>query len=392
MKVSFVQRVMLSYRKPFFDRLRAVLEKDGLDLSVYYGGYATRERGKADAIDLPWGTKVGNIYFGREGRCPVYQGCFHAVKDSALIVVEQANRLILNYLLLAGRSRYGYKLALWGHGYNRKESAGALSSLVKERMLTRSPDWWFAYTDGTAAYLVERGVSREQVTTVYNSIDTRSFGMELEALEPDEVEKECLGLGLAEGAVVGVFCGSLYEEKRIAFLISAARTIRRSLPGFELVIIGGGPDAALAMDASAKDPWIHYVGPKFGKDKAILFRRSRIFLHPGAVGLAILDAFTAGLPFLTTDIPGHGPEIDYLHHGSNGLVTVHDIDEYARSAVGVLRDRDLVCRMSVAAKRSAQRYSIDSMTGRFREGILRCLSLPGGEPVLPPNPAKGGAR
>ena len=65
--------------------------------------------------------------------------------------------------------------------------------------------------------------------------------------------------------------------------------------------------------------WVHWVGPKFGREKTDLMAISDVFLLPGRVGLAILDAFAV----LTTRLDIHCPEIEYLEEDRNVLVTDH---------------------------------------------------------------------
>ena len=49
-----------------------------------------------------------------------------------------------------------------------------------------------------------------------------------------------------------------------------------------------------------------------------------IFTRPSFLGSS-----AAGLPALTSRGPGHGPEIDYLQPGVNGLLTERDPQAYA---------------------------------------------------------------
>ncbi len=65
---------------------------------------------------------------------------------------------------------------------------------------------------------------------------------------------------------------------------------------------------------------------------------SRRSTEPGAVGLAILDAFAAGLPMVTTHCRGHGPEIAYLRQNENGLMTEDTLDDFVGGVRRVLGD------------------------------------------------------
>lgn len=129
------------------------------------------------------------------------------------------------------------------------------------------------------------------------------------------------------------------------------------------------------VEAAARGcPWLHYVGPRFGRDKAVHYRIADAVLNPGLVGLSIMDAFGAGLPLITTDYYGHSPEIDYLEHGVNGWMTPLDPARYADAAARLLADRPRLREMGRAALAASQRLTMEAMVQRFAGGILACLA------------------
>jgi hypothetical protein len=100
-----------------------------------------------------------------------------------------------------------------------------------------------------------------------------------------------------------------------------------------------------------------------------------VFLLPGAVGLAILDAFVASLPLITTDNPHHGPEIEYLTPGKNGLVAMATAERYAEAVVDILSDSRLLASMRAMAEETGKKYSIAGMVESLCDGIERCLKI-----------------
>ena len=89
--------------------------------------------------------------------------------------------------------------------------------------------------------------------------------------------------------------------------------------------------------------------------------------------MAILDALVAGLPLITTDVPYHGPEIDYLEPGRTGLIVPSNAKDYADAVIDILRDPQRLDSMSAAAKEASRGYSIAHMVANFCGGIDRCL-------------------
>jgi glycosyltransferase involved in cell wall biosynthesis len=302
----------------------------------------------------------------------VWQPCLRRLADSDLVIVEQANSLLLNYWLLAARRVTGRRLAYWGHGRNFQEKGeGGLRSFLKSVLITQA-DWWFAYTELSAMIVRASGFPEERISTVNNSIDNEDFRKALEAISPDKVRRLKEELGI-DGNRVGIYCGGLYTDKRIDFLLESCNKVRNRLNDFHLIIIGSGPEQEKVARAAEECPWIHYVGARFGNDRAPYFKASEILLMPGLVGLAIIDAFTAGTPIFTTDIPIHSPEIAYLSAGLNGFMTAYDTDAYAESVTSYFELHDQREPIRQACLASAKTFGFDQFVGNFSDGIARCL-------------------
>jgi glycosyltransferase involved in cell wall biosynthesis len=371
LKVTLIERYLPHYRLKFCEWSRERLAEDGIEFSLVYGQPNASESKKKDTIDLPWARKIENVYL--PGKL-VYQPCWKDIRDSDLIIIEQANKLLINYLLFGLRPVKRYKLGFIGHGYCHQQSAASMSNRFK-RLYTNAADWWFAYTDPIADFLAGSGFPREHITVMENSIDTREMIAEADAIPAEEVSAFRRKLGLDRGPV-GLFCGGMYKEKEMAFLLEACRKVKAAVPGFSAVFLGDGPDGALVRQAAAEADWIHFPGPKFGREKVMHFLASDVFLMPGLVGLAILDCFAMGLPLLTTDNDFHSPEIAYLRKGGNGMMTKFDLEDYSGAVIGVLRDPALLSRLKAGSLASRGQYSMENMVDRFCEGVKRSLASP----------------
>jgi L-malate glycosyltransferase len=371
--VAIIQTRLHHFRVPFYDNLKPKLETANIDLHFVYGTPNEIEKTKNDEGHLDWGIKVenkrlliGDVEF-------LWQPVLKYLKNADLVVVQQENRLLLNYLLLMRKPFTQQKLAFWGHGINcQSKTPNSLRERWK-RLYIQKPDWWFAYTDFTKNILVDEGYDLHRITVVQNSIDTTELKEFSKTISSTDINKVKKVLGIGDGPV-GIFCGSLYKEKRIDFLIAAASKIRQKVVDFHLVIIGAGPGVNIAVEATKKNDWIHFVGPKFGHAKVLHLMLGDVFLMPGLVGLSILDAFTLGLPLMTTDCRLHSPEIAYLVHSKNGLITSENIMDYADGVIRVLNDPDRLKKMKTQCKESAEKYSIENMSDNFADGIRKCLS------------------
>lgn len=372
-RVCFVQGLAKQYRKPFFDGLHERLLSHGVKLEVVYSDANSTEAKRGDNIELPdsYGRKVTARWLMNERL--IYQPIWPVIKGADLIIIDQANKFLMNYPLILASKLGLVKIAYWGHGKNRQQTSKAWSEWIKGRLLT-SVDWWFAYTSGVAAYIKGQGFPAAQVTAVQNSIDVSAFRKAVEAVEVEETAAFRSANGIAPGDQVGLYCGGLHPDKQLPFMIAAAERIHAALPSFKLLVVGAGGEQHVVQSASQSHSWLRYVGPKFGHEKALCFSASEVFVCPGLVGLAVLDSFAAGLPMLTSDIPIHSPEIDYVETGFNGMVSAHDVQSYADMVIALLRDSERLSAMQANAKTSSQKYGVAQMVNNFSEGVLQCLS------------------
>jgi glycosyltransferase involved in cell wall biosynthesis len=265
-------------------------------------------------------------------------------------------------------------LAYWGHGANfQKNKTWGLREYWKRKFVNKV-GWWFAYTQATVEILLAAGFPKNRITCLNNAIDNRTFQNDL-----DNVSEEALGLlkrelNIPKNGYVGLYCGSLYPEKRLDFLVQACDLIQQRIPDFHLIVIGDGPSATDVKRYLETRPWAHWVGKKTGGEKATYYKLSSVILNPGLVGLHVLDAFCAGLPLISTANAKHSPEVVYLEHGVNGYLTGDSISEYADSVVRLYGDKALYLSMKRAALNAAQKYTLDNMTNNFVDGINKYLN------------------
>jgi glycosyltransferase involved in cell wall biosynthesis len=371
-QVLIIEAQIKKYRLPFYELLVERLRGKGIELQVAYSDPTPVEASKKDHCDLPgwYGEKVAGYWLLREKL--LFQPLLHAAVRADLVIVDQGNKFLLNHILLP-LSRAGMKrVAFWGHGKNDREDRVRFSEWYRHKTLDWVT-WWFAYAESTSRYLIANGVSASKITIIYNAIDTNEIREQLAAMSEQHRSDLRESLEIPLSSSVGIYCGALDEVKKIPFLIEAARLIRSRIPDFHLILVGGGPQQLRLESAIREHPWVHPLGPRFGSEKSGLMAISDVFLIPGAVGLVILDAFAAGLPLLSTRLKIHGPEIEYLEEGVNGLLSEPEVSAFADMVSSLLSNRDTLARVQRGARESGAKYTIDNMVTNFELGIRQCL-------------------
>jgi glycosyltransferase involved in cell wall biosynthesis len=371
--VLFQYRVF-HYRKALLTLLRDKLAEAGVRLELVYGQAYGDEVLKQDVAEIDWGHEVRNTYVPiKEKKDLCWQPMPKSIRQPDMVIFMQENRLLANYYWILqsklGRTRTAY----WGHGRDFQSKApGGLRERWKKANI-RSVDWWFAYTAMTLDVLAESGFPAERATLLNNSIDTAGFRRDADAVPPAQIAALRAQFGIEADAPVGLFCGSLYPDKKPAFMIAAADLIHQQRSDFHFIVIGDGQSAGEMRAAAASRPWMHCVGVKRGLDKAALFKLASFVINPGLVGLHVLDAFALSLPMLTTRTALHSPEIAYLEHGKTGFITEDDPHAFAQCAMQLIDDTAYAARMRAQCHAASLEYSIYRMATRFTEGIVRCL-------------------
>lgn len=372
-KVVILQRILPHYRIGFFSNLYKMLRTDNIELQLLYGQEFPGSVPRTTDIDSPWGRRVNNIYIHPYKKTElIWQQTQLNLKDVDLLIVEQANRLLLNYPLLLSKKLFGYKIAFWGHGRDYQNQNPSIFSRAFKAWYSSKADWWFAYTSKSLDDILGYGVKRQKITVVQNSIDTLEFRETLTKVTNDEIGALRASLNIKSNNVC-LYCGGLYKEKKIHFLINSCYAIRSKIPDFEIVIVGGGPDQHLVESFSRNNSWVHYVGEKFGSDRSVYYRLSKALLMPGLVGLVLVDSFIAETPIVTTNIPIHSPEIAYLQNGHNGIITKHSIESYSTEVANLISSPALQLELKKGCHISAKYYTIDRMVSNFATGIRNCL-------------------
>lgn len=370
------------FRWPFYNSLADALLAHGVKLTVVYSDPDPAEVLKMDSTDLPppTGLKVqGRALFGNKllWQLPPVS----LLKSADLVIIVQANGYLLNYLLLPLGCLGIKRIAFWGHAFNHQGNPNSIQERFK-RLLATKVQWWFTYTVKTADYLTSLGVSKDKLTVIENAVDTKGFSQAVAGVTHEDILDTRIRLGILPGASCAIFCGSLYAGKKLDFLVRVGDELHKKYPAFSLIVIGDGPEHSFICDASKSRSWIKYCGPQFGKEKAQLFAASDFFLHPGEVGLAILDSFSARLPFVTAHQSGHGPEVAYLEHGNNGLMLPFEVGQFSKGVSKLILDRDFLQSLKQGALASGSRYTIENMVCNVSRGILKCLEIPDKEARL----------
>lgn len=192
------------------------------------------------------------------------------------------------------------------------------------------------------------GIPRDRLRLVKGGIDPSRF---------DDVQPLPRGnIGLSDDDRLILWVGRLDPVKGLDHLIAAFASLRPEQHNAHLVLVGGGPlqlrlEAQIAALHLADR--VHQLGPR--QDVPQLLKTADIFAFPSRTeGLpnALLEAMAAGLPIVTTDVPGCR---DLIRHDTNGLVVPFgDRDGLQASLHGLLTNGEQREELGAAARTSIE--------------------------------------
>jgi L-malate glycosyltransferase len=369
MKVTLIQKIVPEYRVKLFQQLHSLLHHKDIGLTVLYGQEQPGATPVSVSMTGEWTRRYKNKYIEIKNTTFVLQSVpLMTTLQSDLIIVEQANALLLNFCLFLLKPIFRYKLAFWGHGYNRQSlHKSGVSERLKSIMVSRV-DWWFAYTNGTRDYLVSNGVANGRITTLRNTIDTDAFQSDLDAVDEKTLSQFIHRLSLTPGKTA-LYCGGFTTQKSIDILLKSSLMARQMQPDFSLMLIGSGPEQSRIDDFVRNHSWAHCLGRLHGIEKAVAFKASSCLLMPGLVGLAAVDSIISELPLIYRKLETHGPEIEYVTELNTGIETGESVESYTRGVISFFTDDKLSCILRDNCQKSKHLFSIKTMAETFATGI-----------------------
>ena len=195
--------------------------------------------------------------------------------------------------------------------------------------------------------------------------------------DPAERLRALDGLDIPAGARLVGTMARLVWEKGLSHLLEAWREVQQAEAGAILLLAGDGPERA-ALEAQADSLSLHgsvrFLGMR--EDVAALLGSLDVFVMPSVsegLPLALLEAMSAGLPVVATNVGGMP---DALAAGAAGII-VRAADPQALSAaiLRLLRDPVAASQLGEAgAARFRARYTAEAMAHAYQSLYLAAES------------------
>jgi len=180
----------------------------------------------------------------------------------------------------------------------------------------------------------------------------------------------------ARDAVVKVLgsVGRLTEQKGYCYLIDALAIVLQQLPGLDLILVGDG-ELREELEAQAQklgiSQRINFTGlvdnVQYYYDQMDLFISSSLW---EGLPTVLMEAMAAGIPIVTTDIPGSN---DLIQEGKSGwLVKMEDPESLAEAIISACAAPDKRKEFALAGLEIAEKYSMNEIAKQYTS-LYRCI-------------------
>jgi len=315
-RLGLQQRVLPSYRVPFFDLLASQCEGG---MNLFAGLPRPVEmiaNGKTKVAKL---TQANNVH--------LLGGIFYLCHQQGFIRwLEETNP---DALIVEANPRYlaTPSAVRWMHARGRKVIGWGLGSpsvrgFRKQRRLSfiSQFDAMLSYSQRGAEEYAALGFPREKIFVAHNSV---SPAPERPDDRPQTVDRVTL-----------LFVGRLQARKRIDSLLRACAELGTNP---RLIIVGDGPERA-ALESFAKEiyPSAEFIGAKHGAELKPYFAQADLFVLPGTGGLAVQEAMSYGLPVIVAK--GDGTQDDLVREKNGWQIQPEDYDALLAAMKNALSD------------------------------------------------------
>ncbi|HEX2972070.1 MAG TPA: glycosyltransferase family 4 protein [Tepidisphaeraceae bacterium] len=373
------QASLAKYRVPVF---RELAQRPGIQLKLLYAQLPALPNATPSGFDAQYMPMRRWQFHGH----PIYWHSAqwdYATRQHAdvLLLAWDVHYASLIPALLRARAN-NVATIVWGHGYSKTETP--FRSFLRRTVAKLATAVLF-YSNRVANTFLQAGWDPHRIYVARNALDQAPIQQARQAWlsDPQRLHAFQQQHGLLDSPVI-LFVSRLDGERRAEMLVSAAARLRPQHPRLRLVVIGEGPDRQklehLARNEGLADQ-IHFTGPLYDEQQlAPWFLSSTIFCFPANIGLSLLHAFGYGLPVVTSDrIANHGPEIEALRDGENGLLYRDgSVEDLAATLGRLLADPTRARRLGEEAYRTAtEHYSLPRMVDGIEAAIRYCVTTVG---------------
>jgi glycosyltransferase involved in cell wall biosynthesis len=230
-----------------------------------------------------------------------------------------------------------------------------------DRVLAKRTERIITNSSGVREFYVERGLPRDKFTIIPNGIQPFA--------PAESISREALleSLKLPPDAKLLGAIGRLWPQKRVKDLIWVTHMLRYIRDDVHLLVIGDGPQRWRLEKYTAQceiTHRVHFLGERNDVPQ-LLPHFDLLCLASGYEGQsnAVLEAMSAGVPVVASDIPGNRDLV--VDEATGYLVNVGDRSAFAQKVQLLLEQPELAKQLGAAGRqRVLTEFTVEKMVER----------------------------
>ncbi|HSQ27197.1 MAG TPA: glycosyltransferase family 4 protein [Anaerolineales bacterium] len=342
-RLAIQQRVLPTYRSPFFDSLAQSCEGG---LSVFAGEPRPDEHiSTVNQLNRAVFRQAHNVHFLNVQSVFYYcwqKGLINWLENwqPDVLIAEANPRYLRTRNAVEWMHQRGRPVLGWGLGAPPIHGRIANWRRQERKRFIQQYDGMIAYSQRGAEEYAALGIPTDRIFVALNAVSPKPTQAFLER-GPD-----------FSGSPVVLFVGRLQARKRIDnLLLACASLLPEKKP--RLIVVGDGP-AREEFEKMAQEvyPATQFTGALHGAELDAYFKMADLFVLPGTGGLAVQQAMSFGLPVIVAQ--GDGTQDDLVRPTNGWTIPSNDL-EALQSSLNIALDDVLSLR-----KKGAESYRIVS--------------------------------
>lgn len=357
-RIGLQQRVLPSYRVPFFDTLADVCPQG---LSVFAGNPRAGEA-------LANGAVLLKAQYFHAHNIHTFKGIFYAcwqvnIKKwldewrPRVLIMEANPRYPYSYTAIRWMRENGGRVIGWGLG-----SPKPLGSFSRLRLLWRKSyinrfDALITYSQAGTHEYTELGFREDHIFKAPNAVAPKPTQPMVKRPSTYKAGKPSV-----------LFVGRLQARKNVDRLIRACAQIPPEQQPF-LSIVGDGPMRP-RLENLAREiyPSTTFFGAQHGSELDLLFQNADLFVLPGTGGLAVQQAMSFGLPVIVG--VADGTQSDLVREKNGWMLADGSIDVLSTTIQEALSDIRRLRKMGAASYQIVSReVNLERMVEAFVQAV-----------------------
>lgn len=367
-KIAIVTNIITTYRKGFYDRL---FNRNDVHVDLFCQDHIPGINLVSIHSDYPKNVHIVN-YFSAKNEKIVWQFIpwFNILRHYDLVFVSGNPRVISDVLFGTFCRITNKKVILWTMAHSPWSSKYS----EKLRLIwSKIFPIIFVYTDYDVNYLREKGFKNQYILGMNNGLDQKSIDIAIQKTKKLNLLQWQNERGLSTRTII-ISSARLVKKNNFALMLDALPTLVSQFPDLLWIVIGGGEEEQYLKSKTnllgLKDHVI-FLGPIYIEELLAPYMLSAsIFVHPGGIGLSLLQAFGYALPVIVHGVvEHHGSEYSAFKNGKTGLNFQKDnADDLANKIIELLQSPDRLKEMGELCQYIARHdYNVDIMVERFMQ-------------------------